>query len=287
MMEERAELGRFELKYAIPASKRDEVMDFARRYLKPDKNTRRLDDEIGFQDAFGYSVHSVYYDTPRLDDYYERLARASVRDRLRIRTYGEMGDTAPVFLENKRKVDDQVVKNRVYVCNLGTWRKTPGPYPWQAFLDQMKPQARYNARQFDKLIAGKREPVSIVHYLREVYLPVKEPNPQDVRFTIDHQVCGTIRPDVHDPLAAPHIELLPRDFIVLELKFKGHRPAWMNELCQFAHLHNEAVSKFGLSVALGLRRDHPDEVNALVPIGVQRAGGAGARILALSAESAR
>lgn len=286
MMEERAELGRFELKYALPASKRDEVMDFARRYLKPDKNTRRLDDEIGFQDAFGYSVHSVYYDTPRLDDYYERLARAPVRDRLRIRTYGEMGDSAPVFLENKRKVDDQVVKNRVYISNLGDWRRTEGPYPWQAFMDKLKPTPRYNARQFDKLIAHKREPVSIVHYIREVYLPVLEPNPQDVRFTIDHQITGTIRPDVHDPLAPPHIALLPRDFIVLELKFKGHRPAWMNELCQTCHLHNESVSKFGLSVALGLRADHADEINALVPISVLRAGGAGARLVP-SAEAAR
>jgi SPX domain protein involved in polyphosphate accumulation len=98
------DLGRFECKYILPVAAREEVLGIAEPHVVLDPNAVKLHDG-----TVGYEVHSLYYDTPGLHDYSERLLDRRIRNRLRVRTYGRPGDRAPVYLENKRKFEDQVV----------------------------------------------------------------------------------------------------------------------------------------------------------------------------------
>jgi hypothetical protein len=51
----------------------------------------------------------------------------------------------------------------------------------------------------------------------------------------------------------------------MELKFDGDRPGWMRTLCKQLRLRAVPVSKFGLSVAKGMRAGNARELRYLTP----------------------
>lgn len=257
--------GRFEMKFAVPTLLRNELIRRAEPHMKPDPKAHRLDNLLPVQNAWGYAVHSLYFDTPELDDYFERLQERKVRNRLRIRTYGSPEGPSPIFLENKRKLDNRVVKQRVRICDSHQWRQTQSERPWEPWVDRLDEQSRYAGRHFSWLInTGRRQPVSIVHYLREVYIP-RAPTSGRLRFTLDHQVSVTKNPSLRDLKAPSDHLLIPNDWMVMELKYDRYPHRWMLELCRDLKLVSEPISKFGMSVAQTLRAHQRHEVRYLTP----------------------
>ena len=59
--------------------------------------------------------------------------------------------------------------------------------------------------------------------------------------------------------------LIPPEWIVMEMKFTGTAPGWMRELGSHLGLTAVPVSKFGLSVAKGLRAGRQWELRLLTP----------------------
>ena len=259
-MAEDYDVGRYEFKYALPAKERARIVEVSAPFVLPDPHAVRLPSGL-----MGYDVHSLYFDTPDLRDYYERLDGRRVRNRLRVRTYGSPGTKQPVFLENKRKYTRWVVKSRVKVCEANDWCTCPDPRPWLTFASRVPPKKRYASEHFVRLMENhQRQPVSVVHYAREVFI-ARDPNQPKIRLTMDHQVHATIRPDVHDLYGAHHVELLPPDWMVVELKFDNERPGWMKQVCRELGLRAVPVSKFGLSVAKGVAGNKYREVRFFTP----------------------
>jgi len=253
------DIGRYEFKYAIPVSDRDRIVEVSAPYVLPDPHAVRLPSGL-----MGYNVHSLYLDTPDLRDYYERLDGRRVRNRLRIRTYGEPGTKQPVFLENKRKYTRWVIKARARVCEAADWCNCANPRPWLAFQD-VRSKDRYAVDHFVRLAEEfRRKPVSVVHYEREVFV-ARDPNQPKVRLTMDHQIHATVNPDTHDLYGKRDVDLLPPDWMVLELKFDNQRPGWMKTVCRELGLRAVPVSKFGLSVAKGVAGNKHREVRFFTP----------------------
>ncbi len=269
-MSQPVDIGRFELKYAVPTALRGRIVELARGHVKPDKHA--IDLPAGFK---GYEVHSLYLDTERLEDYRDRLAERKVRNRLRVRSYGprERGPY-PVFLENKRKLENWVVKSRVALpADSEVWCASREPEPWEPLLRQIRKGGLFSAEHFSRLTSGGvRIPVSVVHYEREVWVGL-DPCRTKVRLTLDHGVTATtrgLRPaSLYDP---PDVDLLPPGWMVVELKFGGSKPGWMRRLCRAMQLRATPVSKFGLSVAKGVAGNRYDEVRYLTPRGIRNAG---------------
>jgi len=254
------EVGRYELKYVLPEARRNEIMDFVRPHARPDPYARPMNG--GY---VGYTVHSLYLDTPRLDDYFERLEGKKIRSRLRVRTYGEPGEGQPVFLENKRKSGKWVVKHRVRVCDAETWCGCSVPRPWTTLARKIAGQGAYAARSFCQLVdGGGRQPVTTVHYEREVLIPLQDDG-RHVRLTLDHRVRATVTSSASNLFAPSDVELIPPEWLVMELKFENAAPRWMIELCRQLEVHSIPVTKFGLSVALGVRRNRAHELRLLTP----------------------
>ncbi len=263
-------VGRYEFKYAVPCEMRDEIVSIAGENVQPDENAQPLGGPVAHLDALGYQVHSLYFDTRNLADYFERLSERRVRNRLRIRTYGERGDGAAVFLENKRKLDDLVVKHRVRICTAEEFHATAVPQPWAPWVDRLRGRKRYAGQHFRRLVDRSRRPVSVVHYHREVFVSRDRPESR-IRLTMDHHVSASRPGDALDLYRPPEYPLLPPTWMVLELKFAHDRPGWMRQLCRLLQLTAEPVSKFGLSVALGLR-DSPREKRRLTPPSIRSLG---------------
>ncbi|MBN1335977.1 MAG: polyphosphate polymerase domain-containing protein [Deltaproteobacteria bacterium] len=262
------DIGRYELKYALPLAMHDAVLDLAGPSLERDPFSMDLGGGIR-----GYEVHSLYLDTPRLDDFYERLAEVRVRNRCRVRTYGPRHERSqPVFLENKRKLENWVIKARVRVpWNAETWCASLEPEPWVEASRTLTGRSRFLARQFGDLTGqGRRVPVSVVHYEREIFM-APDPDGRKVRLTLDRHVRATtraLRPvGLYDP---PDADLIPPDWMVMELKFSGTEPAWMRRIVRTLGLRAVPVSKFGLSVAWGVAGRRPHEVRTLMPRPIRR-----------------
>ena len=145
--------GRYELKYAVPVARRDALLRLAWDHVKPDTNADNLVEVLpdlrdpDGEPPFGYRVCSLYVDDAHLDGYAQRLDSRRIRNRLRIRSYGWNGTTAPVFFEAKRKLDDQVIKHRVKVCSTATWATLPGRHPWREAADTTTPKASVLAQR--------------------------------------------------------------------------------------------------------------------------------------------
>lgn len=270
----RINVGRFEFKYAVPNAICARIVELAGDHIVSDPHGRPLPGG-----GLGYAVHSVYFDTVDehgqlvLGDYFQRLSDYKIRDRLRIRTYGAPeDDNQPVFLENKRKQDNRVVKARVRICTAEEWEQAcrDSSTPWKEFAHRIHGQKKLAYNNFSMHLETRR-PVSVVHYLREVFVDRDPSNPK-VRLTIDRNVTATTRPATMNPYAPATVDLIPRDWAVLELKFDENRPGWMRRLVRELRLCAVPVSKFGLSVVLGFRADKPYEIRFFTPTPLLRLG---------------
>lgn len=252
--------GRYELKYVIPSSWRSTILDLIEPFAEADPQAG----DIG-HGRRGYQVNSLYFDTTRLSDYFERLDQAKVRDRLRVRTYDGPEAGRPIFLENKRKCGRQVIKHRSRLCDSRQWLECAEPRPWTGRNRSGDGARDYAGSVFQQLVeGGQRLPVTTVRYEREAFVP-RGSDPRRVRLTLDHDVRATVATEAHDLFAASEARLIPPDWMVMELKFQRFAPAWMHTLRQELGISAVPVSKFGLSVAKCLRGAYPRELRALTP----------------------
>lgn len=263
--------GRYELKYALPREQRGELLDAAEGSIEVDMHGADLTPYIGHlvepghPTPRGYRVHSLYLDSPLLEGYSRRLARARIRNRIRIRTYGDPGDDGPIFLEAKRKLGRQVIKHRVRAGGARAWATYDAEHPWRDAVAHLVGEKR---REGDRWLAvpdnANMVPVTLVHYVREVYVA------GSARFTIDHKVRASSRIDPRFLQADGDIELIPDDWMVLELKFNHDEPAWMRRVVQKMKLLAEPVSKFALGVGYTLRADRLEEIQKITPPSIVR-----------------
>lgn len=265
-MSKKPEGGRWEFKYVLPVSAREEVLRIAGPNIAPDPHGVLLP-EFGTR---GYVVHSMYFDTPRFSDYTERLESRNIRVRLRIRTYGKPGDGAPVYFEDKRKFDAWVMKQRCKVADADTWMALDHPKPWVWYGEQVTGKKAIISRHFLRRVEDEgRVPVSTVHYTRECFTDVN-PSDKEIRLTMDHYVSSTTSPGPGDFYTPADQLLIPEGWMVMELKFNRTQPGWMRTLVRALQLRAEPVSKFALSVAYGHRRHRPEELRRITPVTVLR-----------------
>ena len=261
------EYARHEFKYALPLSARAEVLRIVGDRAEPDPHATAREDGL-----VGYYNHTLYLDTADLLGYHERLSGRRRRNRLRVRTYGRSGDRAPVFLEIKRKVDRWVIKQRVRVCDADTWAAHPHDRPWIDHAHAANGGGSVTAAHFLRRVEDGLAPVSAVQYFREAYIDRRGDGYSGVRLTLDREVTAAVQPDGRSLYASPDVELIPQDWMVMELKYNHDRPGWMREICRELGLRALPVPKFGLSVARGLRAGRPREQERLMPRPIRQMG---------------
>jgi hypothetical protein len=261
------EYGGHEFKYVLSLSARAEVLHIVGDRVEPDPHTTAREDGL-----VGYYTHTIYLDTADLLGYHERLSDGRLRNRLRVRTYGRPGDRAPVFLEIKRKVDEWVVKHRVRVCDADTWTAHPHDRPWSDYANVVSGEGRFAATHFLRLVEGRRVPVSAVQYFREAYIDRRGDGYGKARLTLDREVFATVRPDGRRLYGPADVELIPRDWMVMEFKYSRDRPRWMREICRGLRLRALPMPKFGLSVARGVRAGRLQEQRRLLPRSILQMG---------------
>jgi SPX domain protein involved in polyphosphate accumulation len=240
-----ADRSRYEYKYYITK----EIIPQLRNYITPFTNVDpHLKDTVDSK----YTVRSIYFDTPTLDFYYEKMDGLKIRKKLRVRTYNEMNDYA--FLEIKRKFVNCVAKERSKLPFMVIERLI------NATEDSVieYPQDDYNSR----LVSGKFVynllkkgllPILLVVYDREAYIGVDD---ESQRMTIDTDIKAMSEPDLGDILNSKNFVPTLQDSGVLELKFDDIMPQWMKNLVLEYGLQRESISKY----CLGIDACHLNEI---------------------------
>ncbi|WP_033239750.1 polyphosphate polymerase domain-containing protein [Streptomyces albidoflavus] len=231
---------RFELKYLVPVEQAAEIRDELAERMEPDAHS-----PVG-----GYGVWSLYYDTPQLRFYWEKIEGLKFRRKLRIRHYGDLDgvtDDSPVCVEIKQRVNRVTQKRRI-TLPYGVARQlcdgrelVPHSAKERAFVEEV----------LELIVRLNLRPAAITGYQREAL--VGRDADTGLRVTLDRRVRGRDR-DFHFGTGTPENRFtIPPHLAVMEIKVNERTPYWITDLAARRNLNLVRVSKYVQSIeAFGL-----------------------------------
>lgn len=226
------EISRYEFKYHIPPDRLPELRRYLLRYCDADVNSR----------GDWYPIYSLYLDNDGYKMYRDTEDGAPWRMKLRVRGYANA--EAPVKLEVKRRLKDQVRKTSALVsasdwARVGRVADLPG-------IGQRGEFVRFT----ESLRAA---PKMLVSYER---LAFSSKIDDYVRVTFDRRMrCQPMRDwslagqecrwrSVDDPASLGG----GRSVYLMELKFVLAPPAWLRDMVNHFELQRRGYSKYGRAV---------------------------------------
>jgi hypothetical protein len=225
---------RYEIKYFVDEMKVPEL----RREL-----AARMDTDP-FSPHGGYPVTSLYYDTPDLRFYWEKIEGLKFRRKLRLRLYGlpeDCTDDTPVQIEIKQRVNRVTQKRRIALPYGVAQRWLNGREEIECDPDQ-----RAFVNEVTTLIGNlDLRPTVTTGYLREAFVGTEAD--LGLRVTIDHKVHGRDR-DFHFASGAENRFVIPPKLAIVELKANERVPYWATDLTARLNMSVIRVSKYCQSV---------------------------------------
>lgn len=213
-----------ELKFLLPALQAEALAEWARARMAPDPH--------GLGSAGdSYRVSSVYFDTAAFDVLARRGSFA--RSKYRVRRYNG-GDV--VFLERKTKGAQRVCK-----------RRSCGSLEMLTRLSEPQRADVWVGSWFQRRLLWRAlQPVCRIDYERMARISASDYGP--VRLTLDRELrVWPARTPSFDSLGEG--ALLPRQSLILELKFGQSLPTLFRQLISEFALQPQGVSKYRLACA--------------------------------------
>ncbi|HEX7357558.1 MAG TPA: polyphosphate polymerase domain-containing protein [Ignavibacteriaceae bacterium] len=231
---------RLEYKFLLPVERIDELRRAISPFVFIDEYAER---EINKE----YTVHSIYFDTMRLDDYHDKLSGIKIRKKLRIRGYNYKDEKSIVFLEIKRKYENHISKNRapLFFSDLKEIFNTADCEKYvlkkSNYIDAVN-----DARKFFYLSKIKNcSPVVLINYEREAYFSKHDTT---LRITFDKNLRSTPLPDISDLYNEAGLKYAMPGNLILEVKFFSGFPEWLQKILKKFELKRQAVSKYTICV---------------------------------------
>jgi hypothetical protein len=249
---------RYELKFLVTASQKERFLEAARQGLAEDPH--------GSQAV--YWISSLYFDTPWLGAYWDKLDGVRVRKKFRLRRYALRADGrlewSGAFMEIKHRRNNTIYKERVQIREAAVEAILADPTELTRLdrhldgADKLE-ACRQDRATLDAITRAAAEPgfraTAVVCYRREAWLGVVDPR---LRVTFDSgcRAC--------EPMVGMGVELwdgqpiLRPDLLVMEVKFDRAIPVWIREIVAAQGLRQQRISKYAASVdALKLRQRLP------------------------------
>ena len=218
---------RFELKYLLSLSDASRIRRRMAGLVRSDPSD---------PDQRGYEVHSVYFDSPGLGFFWEKVEGLRIRRKIRLRRYGTGTDG---FVEIKQRVDRTVQKRRARmpISDLGglCGRDLQGILMNQHADDPVLAEVAIMTARF------RLRPVMSVTYRRQANFGLHDPG---LRVTFDQRVRYS--PAHLDIERIPSVAryLIPPNVAIMELKFNGRFPRWLHTMVQSEQLELIRLSKY-------------------------------------------
>jgi len=225
---------RKEFKYYVPIERYAALRERFLKYMEHDSFCKDRKSNI-------YSVRSIYFDTPGLLFYYEKIDSQALRKKLRVRSYNTQGEHDVAFLEIKRKIRNIIYKDRAGIPIGQAANLTNGAH---LSLIRDKPTIPEKAALSKFVYLVKRlnlNPTVLISYEREALVGVDESN---LRVTFDLNVRSYPDPSIDELFREADLRTLSDPWFILEVKFYGVMPLWTREIIREFGIRKQAISKY-------------------------------------------
>ncbi len=191
-----------------------------------------------------YGVLSLYYDTPKLRFYWEKIEGLRFRRKLRLRHYGPphaLHDGHPVFVEIKQRVNRVTQKRRISLPYAAARQLCDG----RELIDH-----EHGNRGFVEEVLGlvsglDLRPTTVTGYHREAFSG--RGAELGLRITIDQRVRGRDR-DLRLDMEAENRFIVPPGRAIVEVKANERVPYWFTDLAAQRGMQVVRISKYCQSV---------------------------------------
>ncbi|MEP6572355.1 MAG: polyphosphate polymerase domain-containing protein [Gemmatimonadota bacterium] len=223
------EFNRFEFKYLVSAKRLNGLLEELSPYTRWDPYSGNGE---------GYRVYSIYWDSPGLTCFWEKLEGLEIRRKLRFRTYGTGPD---VFVEIKGRTDRTVQKRRVRLPLAEASRLlTSGPRGAGMV-------AGHPVAEEVEVFAHRYQlaPRMAIAYRRRALFGSET---SDLRVTFDSRIQYSAADlDISRPFETGQYLMDPR-VVVMEIKYNGRAPLWLSKLVSRREFHLIRLSKYCTAV---------------------------------------
>lgn len=225
--------GRYEMKYLVSHSQAEAIA----HYLGPILTFDRFSEK---HPGGYYPISSLYWDTQDLRLCRESLEGKKNRFKLRVRSYCD-GESSPIFVEIKRRMNAIIIKDRARAPRQAiSALLEPGDDVWSGENDDE------TMRQFQLYLHSLyARPKVLIRYWRKAYLAGTE---GQVRITFDRDLGFKQTSEPRVELGGDGWQPVPLNGQVLEIKFTGAYPAWLEDMVRQFGLRAQSVSKYTLSL---------------------------------------
>lgn len=228
---------RKEVKYLISEEDKSALLKIIDNYMDSDPYNKN---------GKTYSIHNIYLDTSADELIIKSLEKPEFKEKIRLRSYGEVSLDQIVFLESKKKFESVVNKRRtpIKLSNAYEYFET-GKIP-----EELKTAESTNLQilgEIDYIINFySLKPKVFISYDRLAYF---EKNNSDFRLTIDNNIQSR-RTDVKLDSPAYGTQLLPEGKFLMEAKAFKAFPLWFVKFLSERKIYPTSFSKYGVEYKL-------------------------------------
>lgn len=231
---------RREYKFLVSYENLDQLREMLKPYVDRDAYS-------GKGKNGGYTVRSIYFDSPNFNFYNEKIAGVNIRKKVRIRGYNEEDADNKIFLEIKRKNGDVQFKNRAPVRfrNLHDLFESSNIDKYIISNNGFNKGTEDARRFFYNIYKGALLPVVLVIYEREAYVGRFD---RTTRVTFDTHIRSSAHPSLEGLYSDERVVHSLQGYFILEVKFNSGFPIWMKPINRALNLNRLAISKYVIAI---------------------------------------
>jgi hypothetical protein len=229
---------RFELKYVLRLEHYLQILPFIKLNMKRD--------EYALSETGKYTINSLYYDSPGLDCFVNKLDGIKFRRKVRIRKYQDSTDNA--FVEIKERINRSVRKRRCIMPLSDAFALCHGDTLDLSVLDASDHACANEVFFLAKTL--RLNPVCIIHYQREAFTGSKyEPG---LRVTFDTNLKYRTH-QLNPALFGGEKYFFDPDVMIMEIKTNDKLPIWLSSVVTALECSLNKVSKYVLAMSQEIR----------------------------------
>lgn len=212
---------RIEKKYVLSSQQHDRLLNRWKDYLEPDE--------------FPHSqISNIYFDTADDELIRKSIDKPLYKEKLRLRTYGEVSLDSDSFLELKKKYNGIVYKRRMML---------PLRSAKQFLEEGILPEEDHQIiREIDYCVKWYHLlPRLFLYYERDSYRAIEDP---DIRITFDTKIQSR-REELQLEKNLRGEPLSEEEFWVMEIKVPMAYPLWLSRALTELKIYPTSFSKYG------------------------------------------
>lgn len=226
---------RYELKY---------ILDWATYFCIRNEIGALFKQDPAAEHGGKYDIISIYYDTPVLDFFWQKLDGEKERVKVRMRTYKHPHQDPTkqdFFLELKKKRNNNVFKRRILLKEELIKEALQYPFLDKIFIKELDDSSEDALKEIEYLRSVVTlKPTVVITYTREPFVSKDNMN---VRITFDSNVRCRDN-NFSFTVEKTDKRVLSSNHIIMEIKYTDYFPLWLVHLIQKYQCHAQTFSKY-------------------------------------------